>query len=167
MQPTRNSRQKDYCGAFILCALGTATAIKAQDYHLGTLKRMGPGFVPTALGVILVIVGLILFAGTLLRRDVVAAASGPKLPSTGVTITLNAEWRGWLCICAGVLAFAFLAERAGLIPATFACVGITAMGDRDNGWREAVLLSVGMAIFAVAVFWWGLGVRLALVEGLL
>lgn len=163
----RGTTLKDYCGALILFALGAATAVKAQEYHLGTLNRMGPGFVPTALGVILAAVGLALFVTTALRGNDPAEGPGMAMPSAGIEIPVRAEWRGWLCICAGVLAFAFLAERAGLVPATFACVIVTAMGDRENSWRDAALLALGMVVLSVGIFWWGLGVRLPLVEGLL
>jgi len=158
-------RYRDYCGALILCGLGVAVAIKAQSYHLGTLQRMGPGFVPMALGVIMAMIGVVLLLATLLRHRASSADAGMALPSAEVKIPLKAEWRGWLCICAGVLAFGLMAERAGLIPATFACVVITAMGDRDNSWRDALILAAGVAIFAVGVFWWGLDVRLPLVWG--
>ncbi|MDJ0389087.1 tripartite tricarboxylate transporter TctB family protein [Roseomonas sp. E05] len=159
-------RYKDYCGGLILCALGAATALQGKAYHLGTLSRMGPGFMPTALGVLLLIVGLVLLAACALRRDE-AAPSRPSLPSAEETIPLRAEWRGWLCICAGVIIFAALAEPVGLIPATFAAVVVTAMGDRENSWRDAILLALGMVIFAVVVFWWGLGVLLPLIKGVL
>lgn len=166
MRLAPNARNKDYCGGLILCALGAAAAFQAQAYHLGTLSRMGPGFVPTALGVLLFLVGLALLATTALRRDEAAQAL-PAMPSAEEHAPLRAEWRGWLCICAGVLIFAALAEPVGLIPATFAAVVVTAMGDRENSWRDAILLALGMVFFAVVVFWWGLGVLLPLIKGVL
>ncbi|HWL82017.1 MAG TPA: tripartite tricarboxylate transporter TctB family protein [Roseomonas sp.] len=166
MQLARKERRKDYCGGLILCALGAATALQGQAYHLGTLNRMGPGFMPTALGVLLFVVGLALLVACAMRRDG-APSTMPPLPSAEETIPLRAEWRGWLCICAGVLIFAALAEPVGLIPATFASVIVTAMGDRENSWRDAILLALGMVAFAVVVFWWGLGVLLPLIKGVL
>jgi hypothetical protein len=159
MTALAKERARDICGAAILCALGLATAVQSQSYRLGTLTRMGPGFVPAALGVILVAVGIVLFVGALLKRGPATAAIA--LPSADAPF--RPEWRGWICICLGVLVFAGLAERAGLIPAAFACVFVSALGDRDNGLRDAVLLAVAVTAAAVAIFWWGLGVVLPLV----
>ncbi|MBE9607620.1 tripartite tricarboxylate transporter TctB family protein [Acetobacteraceae bacterium H6797] len=140
-----------------------ATAAQGQTYHLGTLNRMGPGFMPTALGVILTLIGLALLIQTFFRRVEPAPMPGHS-PSAEHPISTATQWRGWLCICAGVLAFALLAEHTGLIPATFACVLITAMGDVENRWWEAIVLAVGMVIASVGIFWWGLGVLLPLVK---
>ncbi|MCQ4161025.1 tripartite tricarboxylate transporter TctB family protein [Roseomonas sp. GC11] len=166
MNFSTKNRFKDYCGGLILCGLGTAAALQAQSYHLGTLNRMGPGFVPMALGILLAGVGLVLLAATALRREEAAPSGLPALPGAAEEGHHGPDWRGWGCICAGVIAFAVLAEHAGLIPATLGCVAITAMGDRENTWRDAILLAIGIAIMAVAVFWWGLGVLMPLVKGI-
>jgi hypothetical protein len=42
------------------------------------------------------------------------------------------EWRGWLCICSSIVAFAVIGKYGGLLPATFAIVFIAALGDRQN-----------------------------------
>lgn len=147
-----SSKVKDYCGGVILILLGGSAAITAQGYKLGTLNRMGPGYFPAALGILMALAGLVLIGTAMARHARQAAAEaapGEAHP---------AEWRGWLCICAGVLAFAGLGTVSGLVPATFACVFIAAMGDHDNRPRDALLLAAGVTLAGVAVFWWGLGI---------
>ena len=68
------------------------------------------------------------------------------------------QWRGWLCIVGGVLAFVVLGERGGLVPASFAAVFISAMGDRRNTWRSAA----GLTALGVVVFHYGLHLLLPL-----
>lgn len=42
---------------------GLVSAVLGPTYRIGTLMHMGPGFMPTALGVVLVLLGVII-AGT-------------------------------------------------------------------------------------------------------
>ena len=55
-----------------------------------------------------------------------------------------------------------LQRYAGLVPATIACVFISAMGDRGTSLKEAFLLSIGVAIFGAVVFYFLLKVNLPL-----
>ncbi|MBR0642965.1 tripartite tricarboxylate transporter TctB family protein [Plastoroseomonas hellenica] len=152
MELLTSPRYKDYCGGLILVIVGLAAAFQAQSYQIGTLTRMGPGFFPAALGIILAAAGAVLLGTTMARNArnaVIEDQSVRRHPP---------EWRGWACICLAVIAFAVLGELTGLVPATFTCVFIAALGDRDNSLRDIVLLSIGVTIAGVAVFWWGLGI---------
>jgi hypothetical protein len=40
----------------------------------------------------------------------------------------------------------------GLVAATFACVFVAALGDRQNSWKEAGLLATGITVFGVVLF---------------
>jgi hypothetical protein len=70
------------------------------------------------------------------------------------------DWRGWLCITGGVVAFILLAKTAGLLAATFTCVFIAALGDRATTLRAAVTLAGAMAIGGCALFYYGLHIQL-------
>ena len=132
--------RKDFLGGLLMLALGLATAVHANDYAVGSLRRMGPGFFPLALGVILAATGVLLML----------TARSPAAPAE----RLAPEWRGWFCICAGVAAFVVLGEWGGLIPATFAVVVVSALGDRDNTLADSLALGAVMTAACVAVFWW-------------
>jgi high-affinity Fe2+/Pb2+ permease len=54
------------------------------------------------------------------------------------------------------VAFIVLGEYGGLVPATFAIVFISALGDRNNSLKQAFWLSAGMVVIAVVIFWWAL-----------
>ena len=49
--------KKDFWAGIFFIAFGAGAAAVAQENALGTLSRMGPGFFPTALGVILALLG--------------------------------------------------------------------------------------------------------------
>jgi hypothetical protein len=62
------------------------------------------------------------------------------------------EWRAWACILAGPLLFIILGNYGGLIPATFACVFVSALGAKDSTLVSALLLAVGITLFGVLLF---------------
>lgn len=74
--------------------------------------------------------------------------------------------RSCAAIGASVLAFAFLIERAGLIPATAAATFVASAGSRAFNLRDAVLLSMGAAVAMAILFVGLLNQSLRLVAGL-
>jgi hypothetical protein len=72
------------------------------------------------------------------------------------------EWRGWLCISGSIAAFVVLGFHGGLVPATFAVVFISAMGDRDNSAIASAVLAAVMTVVCVVIFHWLLHMQLPL-----
>lgn len=153
--------RRDYYGGGLMALIGLGAIVRGASYKVGTLTQMGSGFFPVALGVILTGLG-ILIAGNarrtstdidlLTEEDSVVARQGP-------------EWRGWLCILAGIGSFAIIGQYGGLLPATFVTVFISALGDRDNTWRSALVLAIIMSLIALVVFWWALQLQIPLIGG--
>lgn len=52
--------QKDFAAGLLFAAIGTAFAIGAREYSIGTSASMGPGYFPLMLGIILAIIGVVL-----------------------------------------------------------------------------------------------------------
>ena len=152
MRILTSKRGRDYLGGVLMIALGMAAALQGASYRIGTLSRMGPGFFPVALGVILALAGLVIAIVARFERDAVDAKSLPP------------EWRAWFCICAGIVAFVVLGKYGGLIPATFAIVFVSALGDRDNGARAAALLALACVVVAVVVFRFALQLQFPLFQ---
>jgi hypothetical protein len=152
LQPTRNhshvlelgarlTRKRDFYTGGLMVLFGLVAAVKGPSYGTGTLTRMGPGFMPTALGVILILLGL-LIAGTAI--GVPAGVDEDILPE-------HPQWLGWICILAGPLMF-IIFGNFGFIPATFACVFVSALGDRTATWKSSLVLAAVVTVFGVAVF---------------
>lgn len=138
---------RDRVSAVLLIILGIAIALQALTYRMGTLTKMGPGFIPAVLGGLLAAVGLAIG---------ITAEKG----DFGNAKTHHLEWRGWLCILGAVAAFVVFGTYGGLVPASFIAVFIAAMGDKGNTWRSALTLAVAMAIASVVVFHYGLHLQL-------
>jgi len=153
-----NKWTKDHVGGVLLVALGVAAAIAGVGYGPGSLRQMGSGFFPTVLGVLLALIGLALLASG--RR---ASHVAPEPPAEMAHLAGPlVQWRAWGCIVGGVLAFVVLGEHGGLVPASFAAVFISALGDRRNTWRSAAALAAGLTVLGVVVFHYGLHLLLPL-----
>jgi len=138
---------KERYGAALMILIGAAATLQGGDYRIGSLRHMGAGFMPVVYGGLLTAVGVLLAFTA--KRGPDAAGHVP-------------EWRGWLCIVAGVFAFALLGAHGGLVPATFVAVFVSALGDRQNTLRDAALLALLMVAAGVLIFRFGLHIQLPL-----
>ncbi len=136
--------KRDFYAGGLMVLFGLFAAFKGPDYRMGSLMHMGPGFLPTALGVILTILGVVI-AGT-------AAASAPTSEEEMHVLPEHPEWLAWALILAGPLAFIFFGRLFGMIPGTFACVFVAALGDRRATWTSSFLLATVVTTFGVLLF---------------
>ncbi|NUA32126.1 tripartite tricarboxylate transporter TctB family protein [Cupriavidus basilensis] len=136
--------------------IGLATLVAGLQYRTGTLSHMGPGFFPATVGALLAIVGVLIAISARKEPPAQAQASGH---GHGAGLP---DLRGCACIILGVLAFLLLGKYGGLIPATFAIVFISALGDRSNTVKQAAILALAMCVIATVVFWWALQLQLPL-----
>jgi putative tricarboxylic transport membrane protein len=143
---------KDNVGAVLLIALGTAVALAGRGYHVGSLTRMGSGYMPLVLGVLLVAVGILIAATARLASGTRAAS----VPGAGHHGGRAFEPRAWICILGAIAAFVIVGTYGGMVPATFACTFIAALGDRTNRLRDAAALALAMVVAGWLIFIWGL-----------
>ncbi len=149
MRNVIGKNSKDVIGGCLMFLLGLYAMIQGTAYNVGSLTRMGPGFFPVSLGVIMASCGIVLI--------VMAKLSAPR-----ETKSHPLEWKAWACILGSIVAFIVLGQYGGLVPATFAVVFISALGDRQNTLKGIVLLSLAMVAIAIVVFWWALKMQFPL-----
>jgi putative tricarboxylic transport membrane protein len=145
-------RKRDFYAGGLMVLFGLGVALRGPAYGLGSLTHMGPGFMPTALGVILVALGIMIAASG------VRATAGPDervLPN-------EPQWLAWLCILAGPSLFILCGSFGGLVPAIFSCVFVSALGDRSASWKSALGLAIIVTLFGVALFSLLLGIPMPL-----
>ena len=123
--------------------LGAGAVLEASRYSIGTLKHLGPGFYPALLGTALAVVGAII-AGAALAKPTVEEEADPLLE--GSTDQRGPDWRGWGCIIGGVVLFILLAWATGLASAIFACVFVSARGDRSATLKGSFILALVMTV---------------------
>jgi hypothetical protein len=153
---------KDHYGGALLVALGAAVMVAAFGYQVGSLRRMGSGYFPLLLGAVIALAGLLMLATTPFRRPDEVAPAPPAGAEHAHLAGPVVQWRGWLCILAGVLLFVLLGAHGGLVPASFASVFVAALGDRGNSVRAAAALAALLTLGGVVVFHYGLHLMLPL-----
>jgi hypothetical protein len=144
----RLTRKRDFYAGGLMILLGLVAVWKGPGYDLGTLMRMGPGFMPTALGTILIILGI----------AIAGAATTASEGEDEDILPEDPQWWGWACILAGPILFMVFGKFGGLIPATFACVFVSALGDRRATLKSTLTLAAVVTVFGVGLFSFILGI---------
>jgi hypothetical protein len=147
--------KRDYYAGALMLLLGVGAAVTGSGYKFGNLARMGPGFMPVVLGVVLALLG-ILIAGT---------ALGSSEPDDSKFLPDNPQWFGWLCIIGGPVLFIILGQFGGMIPAVFACVFVCALGDKTATYKSSLILATGVTVFGVLLFHYLLSIPFPLLRG--
>ena len=147
--------KRDYYAGGLMLLLGLGAAVTGAGYKFGSLARMGPGFMPVMLGIVLAFLGL-LIAGTALASS---EDDGKRfLPD-------HPQWFGWLCIISGPVLFIILGTYGGMIPAVFACVFVCALGDKTGTFKSSAVLAAGITVFGVLLFHYLLNIPFPLLRG--
>jgi hypothetical protein len=125
---------------------GVLFIVWSTEYQFGTTQRMGPGYFPTVLGIMLVGLG-ILVALPSIRHDAAEAHVDPI------------GWRGLLVILGSVVLYAILLPRMGFVVSMAALVILSATASREFTWKAALLSTLFLGLFSYLVFVKGLALQ--------
>ena len=128
---------KDLAAGLFFIAVGIAGYWFVRDMPMGAAVRMGPGYIPKVLSVIVALFGL-LIAG---RSFVI---QGEPLDAW--------KLRPLIIISLSIFAFAFLIDSNGLLLAAIVLMIVGTIGGREFFWKEMIIFAVLMAIGAVIIF---------------
>lgn len=135
---------------FALVALGVklGDVVLLQGYAMGTPARMGPGFFPFWLGVILLGIGVVIAISAVREKHgepVEKFHWGPV---------------GW--VLGAVCIFGFLMKPIGMVLAGIILVVVASFGSHDFKWKPVLILAVCLSVICAAVFAFGLKLPLPL-----
>jgi len=133
---------KDFWSGLMFIASGLFFAIWAvTHYQMGTAVRMGPAYFPAMLGGLLVVLGAMILAGSLVMQ-------GENVPQF--------IFRPLLMISLGLVLYGYLMKPLGLVGATAGLVYVGALGGHEYRWKEVTILYVILMLFSWLVFVKGL-----------
>jgi hypothetical protein len=141
---------KDFLSGLMFIGFGLVALYFGQKLALGTTVRMGPGYVPRMLALIMMGLGLLICVIAL-----VAGAEPVEKP----------KWKPITLVTIGVLCFAFLFERAGLLPALVVLILIASLAGSEFKLKEVIVNMVVLAIVCTLVFKVGLGMNITILRG--
>jgi hypothetical protein len=141
---------KDFLAGLIFVAFGVAAIVLGSAYPLGTAARMGPGYFPRILGILLIVLG-----GALALRAL--RLKGTALPGW--------KWRPVLVILLSVVVFGIVLTRIGLVLSTVGLIVAASVASHEFRPKEALISGILLAALAAGVFVYGLKLVIPLWPG--
>jgi hypothetical protein len=139
---------KDVLAGSLFIVLGLGFAIGALAYAIGTPLRMGPGYFPLALGIVLVGLGIAVVVKGFL------AGEGHEIGGV--------ERRAVALIAIALLFFGLTVRGLGVALALFGAILLAALGRSRTSPLEAVVIAIGLTVLSVVIFILLLQLRLPL-----
>lgn len=141
---------KNLWSGLMFMAFGITFAIGSTEYQVGTSARMGPGYFPMMLGILMSVLGAI-----------VTFSAFKPFEGEGDAHVSPIDFRSVLLVLLAIGAFALLLPKLGFIVALAALVFIGALASHEFSVKESVMLFVGLTILALIVFIWGLELQMS------
>jgi hypothetical protein len=136
---------KEFGSGCLFAGFGLAAVLIGASYPVGTAARMGPGYFPRGLGIILIAMGLVLIV--------------KSFRSTGARIAIK-DLRPLLIVLGSVVVFGLAVVPLGLVVATILMIVVASTASHEFRWKEASIASVLLAVFVVVAFGYGLKLQL-------
>jgi hypothetical protein len=137
MTRRRIQAPQDFVAGTSLVVLALCALWASRDLVGGRLGAPGPGMVPRVLAGGVLLNGIALVIGSLVRKG--EALTGWSL-------------RGPFFICLAVLAFALTIRTPGLAVAGPAVILVGGAASPETRWRELALFSVGITVVCILLF---------------
>ena len=140
--------QKDFFSGLMFIIVGAAFAIGAYSYSMGEGARMGPGYFPRLLGIVLAVLGSVI----LFKSMTVATADGDKVGSFA--------WKPLICIIGANLVFGLCIgglpsikfPALGMIVGIFALTFSASIAAEQYKIKEVFFLAVFLAVLSYLAF---------------
>ena len=138
----RTRHPKDTYAGLLFIVFGLAAMGFSTPLRIGNAARMGPGYFPFALGVVLSLLGVVI----LVRCLFWAKGSQPRPALQGKPVVL---------VLSSVVVFSQVLLPLGLLLSTVMLVVIASMASHEFRWKEALL---NAAVLVVIVLHGALGI---------
>lgn len=148
--------RRDSLAGLMFIAIAAAGLWLARDYRVGTLQRMGYGFMPQMLCWLLMALGGIILMQGLLARNAPALIEEAAAANDNDGSAIRSLWP-IVVVAASLVAFALTIEPLGLVTAVLALVLIASFAYRGLGWWETLATAIVLSGLCWAVFVLGLG----------
>ena len=145
----RITNQKDFAAGVIYLVAGAGFGLGALNYRIGEAARMGPGWFPFWVGLLLALLGLVIAARALRP----AAGADPVKPP---------DLRAMAWILGSVVLFGLLLQPLGLVLTLAVLVIVSSLASHEFRWKGALVNTVALILFSTGVFIRGIHLQIPL-----
>ena len=139
--------QKDFASGLMFVLVGLGFSFVARGYSMGTAAKMGPGYFPFLLGLVLALLGAIVTLGSLSMK-------GEK--------DQLARWdlKTLLWILGSVVLFGLLLKPLGMVLSVFVLVLVSSMASHEFSWKGALANGVVLVLISLGAFVYGINLQM-------
>ena len=137
----------EFLSGLLLVGFGSGALLIARNYRIGTAFRMGPGYFPVVLALLLIAI------------DIVMALSAFR-PGEGKVHRV--AWRPLFVVTGATVLFGLIINGAGLLLTTLALVVASRFARPGYPWLETAILSVALSALCAGIFHFGLRIQMPL-----
>jgi uncharacterized membrane protein len=141
--------QRDFGAGIMYIIIGLFFAIVATRYQYGTAAKMGPGYFPFWLGMIMAAIGLLVLVKSLGAKGTIEAL--PKF-----------NWKVIGLITGSIILYGILLPKMGFIVAVLVLVMIASSASREFSWKVSLINAIVLIAFTYSVFVVGLKLQFPL-----
>jgi len=134
--------------------IGLFFTIMATQYPMGTAAKMGPGYFPFFLGILMALLGLLVLVKSLSAKA--AIESIPKF-----------NWKIIAQITGSVVLYGLLLPRLGFLIAVVVLVLVSASASKEFTWKGSLINAGFLVAFTYTVFVLGLKLQFPLLPAFL
>lgn len=132
---------EDFWAGVMFLAFGVLAVYISLDYPMGSAMRMGPGYFPTYLGGLLIVLGSIVSVLSL------------KTDSERIK---PFAWKPMFWLSLSFVIFAWGIDHIGFVPALLGLIVCSAAAGQVFKWKEVLVLSVVLVAGATGIFIYGI-----------
>ncbi|UIF85340.1 tripartite tricarboxylate transporter TctB family protein [Cupriavidus sp. UYPR2.512] len=139
--------QKDFASGLMFILVGFGFSWVARGYSMGTAAKMGPGYFPFWLGIVLALLGALVLLGSLSSK-----AEQDNL----------ARWdiKTLLWILGSVVLFGLLLKPLGMVLSVLVLVLVSSMASHEFSWKGAILNSIILVLISLGAFVYGINLQM-------
>ena len=146
--------QKDFGAGLMYMIIGLFFTYIATLYPMGTPAKMGPGYFPFWLGIVMTALGLFI-----LIKSLSAKAAIEKIPPF--------NWKVIGLITGSVILYGILLPTMGFIVAVLVLVFMSASASHEFHWKGTLVNATFLIVFTYSVFVLGLKLQFPLLPAFL
>jgi Tripartite tricarboxylate transporter TctB family. len=139
--------QKDFASGLMFVLVGLGFSFVARGYSMGTAAKMGPGYFPFLLGLVLAALGALVLLGSLSSKG-----EEDRMERWDIKILL------W--ILGSVVLFGLLLKPLGMVLSVFVLVVVSSMASHEFSWKGALLNSVVLVLISLGAFVYGINLQM-------